>query len=571
MDYIVDNAVNKRIDVAKQELEILTTVVGPPEIEVDTFAMVSFGPQDSIVWPTRYSPYNRGLDSAHFRLVYRPDPTAGWDTVTAAISGVGVEQRLVLVSATSSNGLLPVTIRGDTVDFGAVPADGEGVTARILVRNDGNLNIGIDDESKVGTQKDTAAFIVRRALRDGGRTIFTAAIDTLDVSFVPTVGGDHAMRFVVNTDLQRRGISGVPDGAQTIQWVFVGFGQRPQIQITPSELDFGTVALLPACTSAVERPILVRNIGNAELRVDSIRVAPASARLRVDPESFRLAPGSAQTIRCFFEPDALGAFNGTVTLYTNSLIRAYDIPARAMVVSPDSTEVRIDSLVTARPGSVVAIAVHVTPDAVATTDRCVLSLSYDASLLRYRSVDQTGTASEGAQVVSAGEPSDGTLRVQLQAPANFRAVDRFVTLLFDSFLGERASTDVSVTRSETSFGNAGCSSVLTVLPTSGTFQLDSICGLEYKTVVTSTRVSAAIFPNPASGRATLTVMLADRRTVEAWVVDAVGTRMPLTAPTSFQPGVHLVDVDLAFLVPGAYTVVVRTGPRFVSLPLVVGR
>ncbi|MBK7576044.1 MAG: choice-of-anchor D domain-containing protein [Ignavibacteria bacterium] len=567
--YTVDNAISRRVNVDRQILEMQTTLVGPPEIEVDTFMNVQFGPEDSVVWTTRYRPYNRGLDSAHFLVVYRPDITAKPDTITGVISGIGVEQRLTLVGAIGLE--FPVVVRGDTVDFGAIPTDGQGVSAKIIVRNDGNLNIGILSESKVGIQRDTAAFIVTKPLADAGPTLRTGAFDTLNVTFVPTDGGDHRIRFVVGTDLLQRGIDGVPDGAQLTQWHFKGFGQRPQIQVTPGEIDFGTVVLLETCTSTVERTFTVRNVGNAELRVDSIRISPSTARITVNPQTFRLAPGESQSVRCIYEPEADGTFRGSITLFTNSLIRSYDVLYTAVVVRPDSIRVGVPPITTARPGSTAGIAVLATPERVRTTDRCVLTMNFNPNLLRYRGVLQTGTASEGAQVVDATEQPRGSLRLALQAPANFLERPELVTILFDTFLGESASTDVSFSTGSTTFGNAGCSSVLTVEAVSGQFMLDSLCGLSYKTVVSGVRLLAGVFPNPASDHTTVTFVVKDRRTVSVVLVDPFGRVYDVLSPSDYDPGVHTIPMPVGHLPVSSYTLIVRSGTVFFSVPLVVGR
>ncbi len=569
ISYTIDNAISKRVRVDRQLLEMQTTVVGPPEIVVDTFPSVEFSPEDSVVWTTRYSPYNRGLDSAHFLVVYRPDSTAKSDTVFATISGIGVEQKLTLIGATGVP--LPVVVRGDTVDFGATPSDGTGIVARIIVRNEGNNNIGIVSETKVGIPRDTAAFSVRRFLSEGGPTIRTGSFDTIDVSFVPIDGGDHRIRFEVGTDLRDRGIDGVPDGAQTTQWFFKGFGQRPQIQVTPSELNFGTIVLLKTCTSVVERTFTVRNIGNAELRVDSIRISPGTSRITVDPSSFRIAPGQSQLVRATYEPEDIGAINGAITLFTNSLIRSYDVRYDAVVVNPDSILVSVPLVTTARPGSAVAVDVMATADKLVATDRCVLSMNFNPSLLRYRSVQQLGTASEGAQVIEATESPRGTLRLALQAPANFLSRATLVTVIFDSFLGETASSDVSFTNGATTFGNAGCSSVLSVRAESGQFFLDSLCGLSYKTVGSGLRMMSALFPNPATDNVNVTLVVPTERTVSVTLVDAFGREFVSLAPSSFSAGVHLIPLSVAHLPPSAYTVIVRSGNVYTPLPLMVRR
>jgi hypothetical protein len=146
-----------------------------------------------------------------------------------------------------------------------------------------------------------------------------------------------------------------------------------------------------------------------------------------------------------------------------------------------------------------------------------------------------------------------------------------ITILFDTFLGESASTDVSFSTGSTTFGNAGCSSVLTVVATSGQFMLDSLCGLSYKTVVSGVRLLAGVFPNPASDQATVTFVVRDRRAVSVVLVDPFGREFEVLAPSEYAPGVHTIPMPVWHLPVSAYTLIVRSGSVFFSVPLVVGR
>ena len=75
-----------------------------------------------------------------------------------------------------------VTVRGDTIDFGFVDVgDQGGVTATIVVRNEGNVNIFLTGEKEHGIPRDTQAYVVERPLRTGGQTIRTNETDTLVV------------------------------------------------------------------------------------------------------------------------------------------------------------------------------------------------------------------------------------------------------------------------------------------------------------------------------------------------------------------------------------------------------
>ena len=236
-----------------------TSVIGDPEIEVDTFQTPEIGPLSSLEWTTRYVPRDQGRDSAHFEVVYRPNIGAEPDTLLTKISGIGVEQLLEINSATGDPD--PVTVRTDTIDFGQVDADGTGgVVATIVMRNEGNTNIRLTSEREVGLDRDTAAYVVERSLISSGEDIRTSSFDTLVVRFDPQSGGRHRMEYVIETDLKDRAIKGVPDGAQFHKIYFTGFSRKPQIQVSPASLEFGEVIVLPDCASASVRELTIRTL-----------------------------------------------------------------------------------------------------------------------------------------------------------------------------------------------------------------------------------------------------------------------------------------------------------------------
>jgi hypothetical protein len=120
-----------------------------------------------------------------------------------------------------------------------------------------------------------------------------------------------------------------------------------------------------------------------------------------------------------------------------------------------------------------------------------------------------------------------------------------------------------------SFGNAGCANVLTVRTTSGRFELDSVCGLSYKTVMDDRLGTlAAVYPNPASGSATLTVVVDRDRHVSARLISAQGGVVHTLVDAELREGMHLLPIPLADLDAGVYVIDVVSGRRRTTLPLV---
>lgn len=564
--YTMTNIVEQTIPVEEQRVAMLSPVVGTPEITATTFTQVSFPPRGDVTWSLQYAPIDRGADSAYFVVAYRPDPTSKIDSVLAKVKGVGVEQRLQILAGTGSP--LPVRVDGDTIDFGDVFADNVGSTAVIIVKNEGNCPIGILREERIGPARDTTAFEVGRAVAQGGAGIGVGWSDTLVIRFVPVEPGSHFMRYVIRTDLRNRGITGVPDGAQDITFFVRGKGLLPQLQLTPPSLNFGTVVKLDQCDSDVSRTLRIANVGNTDLRIDSITSTLSLGTAVYARRVINIPPGSNETVTVAYRPDELGADTGTLFLHTNGLREPLPVAMAASVVSPDTIRVALPTVVRSRPGRVIAVPVVVDPAAAAKTSRCVINTTYDPSLLRFRAVTKIGTGTEGATERVATETSPGTLLVDLEMPTNFLPRDTVVILTFDTFLGKRPSTEIAITAAGVTFGSTSCPSALVVQPSSGRFELDSVCGLEYKTVSTGMSIMASLYPNPATTSATVAVMLYDSEQLRIRVVDAHGAMCYQTLVAQPESGLNLFEIPLVDLDVGHYVVDVIAGRRRVALPLV---
>jgi hypothetical protein len=569
--YKVENVLSVPIPVERQVLQMITSVVGTPEIEVDTlFPQATFGPKGSLTWTTRYAPRDRGRDSAHFLLVYKPNENARADTLRTVIDGLGVEQRLKIVSATGVPN--PVAVSGDTINFGDVDADGSGgVVATVILRNEGNINIRMLSETKNGIQRDTAAFKVVRELRVGGSTIRTNLFDTLVVRMDPIDGGEYIVRYVVQTDLRQRAITGVPDGAQTHTFTFRAFARKPQMVVSPPSIDLGSVVLLPQCSSASERQLSIRNVGNVDLIVDSAIVEPIGSPVTVTPRSARIGLSQTQIFTVRFEPTQLGLTSGNIVLYTNAFEERLEVPFQGTGIGPDSIRVRLDTTLRSRPGTPIVAAVHVDADRAPLAQTANITVAFDPSLLRYRSLIQTGTGSEGA-AATATEGPRGVLQIDLSSIGHFRARDTLILISFDTYLGSVPRTALALTERTTKLGNAGCESVLDVTVQSGTYRIDSLCGLSIKTAgAEGLAIQAGIHPNPASDAAYVSILTGADQDLTIRILDMFGREGGLPTRHRLSPGLTAVPLTVQPLTTGIHYVEITTELQRLILPLMVER
>lgn len=142
-----------------------------------------------------------------------------------------------------------------SVDFGAVPP-GASQTRSVVCEN-----IASTEATIVGWQMapgSNAAFSTgsseRRTLAPGART-------TIDVSFRPTARGQATGNLRIETDSPNQ-------ATRTIDIPIVGSGGGPNIEVEPSQLDFGQVALI----APARRSLVITNTGFDPLSVSDIQV-----------------------------------------------------------------------------------------------------------------------------------------------------------------------------------------------------------------------------------------------------------------------------------------------------------
>lgn len=570
--YALTNVTSGTITVDAQTLSPLSPIIGSPEITVETLPDVEFTPNGTVTWTAQYRPTNLGADSALFLVRYRPQGGTRGDSASTIISGIGVRQDVRILRATGDPTPVRLSASGDTVDFGEIPADGIGVVARIILSNAGNVDAGMDSEIKSGSQqRDTAAFIISRSILAGGRMFETGTEDTVEIRFAPIDGGEHRATYTIKTDLLSRSIQGVPDGSQNIIIHLRGFGQRPQLQASPQQINFGTIVKLPSCTSAVDRSVLVTNLGNADLRIDTIRILGGSGLITPDKLALVVAPGRSATIGFRYEAGDIGSDNGSIVLSSNALAGNVVIPWQATIVPRDTCRVVLPKNVAVRPGKVLEIPLIVDGSRTALTSRSSIVVSFEPSLLRFRSLVTMGTGSEGAVVQRATESPDGVVTIELAAQGNFRNRDTFLFLSFDSFLGKRASTEMALTSATSTFGNDGCASVLDVRATSGSVFLDSLCGLDYKTVTNGGQtIVVGVAPNPVHDVATVVMMSARPRDVVTLTLrDTFGRIVHHIYSGPLTEGSHTFTITTTGLLPGAYVVDVLAGANPASTVIMV--
>lgn len=576
----VDNVTNRSFPVISQKIVPRSSIIDSVEFHADTFVNASFGPRDVLRWNLSYKPRNTGFDSAEFQVVYQPNPNTRGDTVVTRMSGFGVEQRLEAVSATDTVDQVTLQVRGDTVDFGILDAGlYASVDATVILRNTGNTNILVEAEQKSGrTQADTASFQILQPLRHDGpsgrSTIRTNELDTIVVRFQPVgpLGNDtYFARYRITTDLHRRtSIAGVPEDAQYHTIVLMGRAIVPRAEVSDTALSFGSLPRVPQqCESSVTKTVRIRNTGTALLTAQ-ISVEPPSVPIVVDPTDVRIAVDSAALISVRYEPDAVGVLDAHVVITTNTRDQPR-IHLSGECREPDTVRIAIADTFRLRPGTLLRVPVQVSARDVSLAQRGLLQLTYDPSVLQYRSFQNAETATAGSSLQSSVDGQAGRLTLQMVQPdAPFVASDTLIILEFATFVGRVAATPLTVVPSTTSFGTLDCPNALAVRIQDGRFSIDSLCGLSSKLVQPrSSVIRAGVFPNPTADEATVTVVAGREQTVLLTIVDPFGRLLAGPLQHAVHEGITTLPLDLRHVPPGAAYVQVRSNDSPTMIPIMV--
>lgn len=564
VSYRVQSLSPVRFPVRSQRLLLRTPALGPEEIQVDTFSRVEFPERGTIDWTVSYRPLDRGRDSADFELRYVNADNVRDTIVTTRISGVGVEQRVDITGASASGVTSPIVVaQPDTVIVSDV-LPGSPVNLSILLRNTGNADVHIDSIA-VMPLKGQGSFTLSRS----AKAIGVDRVDTVTVTFAPSQRGEFVARLDVCTDLQRRGFGDVPTDAARRTLIVIGRA-RSILKAVPEPLSLGPVVVSSTCSDEASSPVEVSNLGNADIRVDSITVSPPDAGIVVSPQQFLLPAGATRTLQCSFKAGSPGRITGDVVLHSTGVEARRPIPFEATAMSADTLALHTDGDVSARPGSVVAVPVVIGAGFVRGLQRASLVVDFNPSVAAIIDLQREGTASRNA--ITSVQPRPQGAVVTLRDDAGFAAGDTVVTLRMRLFLGDSSATRVVINPDASTVGLAECPNLLPLRARAGRVSIDSVCGLSYKTVVGGLKTfRAGVLPNPAVDVATVAVMAQPGSMVAVDVLDALGRPCTATMQITCSDAITTASIDVSMLPPAAYAVVVRMGDGIQTIPLMVQR
>jgi len=532
------------------------------------FSFASINPipsKDSREIELLYRPKGRGFDSARFWLQY--ERSGNVETLPIQLSGVGVEQVItttnVSIDGTPSTPTEIITL-GDM-------AWGTKKNVMLRFKNDGNVVYRVQNQSlksfKNGNEVPTISAITSPY---PSFPILLGDENGISLEITPSALGVHTIELTLETDLLNRNFHGVNTADATKKIIFTVNGIGASLQVNQDTLDMGDVPISQQspCRLTSSKTVQIKNVGSTNLNISSATIPTTFSTFRIASQAqSTINPDSLSTITIEFEPTDTGNFFDSLEVVSNSITGAKKVVylrgkgVQAQTVSPRFDEYNV------KPGSDVFIPLRILSSLEGITS-IQQQLQYDPQILEYKGYFIAGTKLQNTpqQFISIAELTRGTLPISINSPnANYHTSDTLVMLHFGVYLGEKRSTLLQFVNAQ--FGNSTCPNFLTVAPNSGRVTVDSICGLDYKTTL-STLAIGMISPNPIGNEFLLPIESYEAQSITISVLNTLGTVL-FEEQLALEQGTMLVPIQLKNKVhKGLIVVAIRTKSGIVQQLLI---
>lgn len=215
------------------------------------------------------------------------------------------------------------SLSSTSLTFGNV-AIGSNTTQTLTVTNSGTATLTVSQLSVSGTGFSLVG-------NTSGISISPSQAQTFQIKFAPQTMGNVTGNLTVT--------SNDPTSPQTI--AMAGVGMEPQITLTPSPLNFGSVAV----GGSVAQTVTLANTGNAPLSVTAATASGAGFSLKSISLPASLNPGQNLSFSVQFAPTSAGNASGSV-VFTNNM------PANSPALALSGTAVASNAVLTANPTTV---------------------------------------------------------------------------------------------------------------------------------------------------------------------------------------------------------------------------
>jgi len=516
-------------------------------------------------WRFTYYPENAGPDSAIMILKYKPHPVDHPDSSDATqvkIQGFGALQKLSIVN---TEGAILV---GDTIDLGDVRA-GTIKDVMVSVRNDGNIPFGAISENIYQMNNDIPAFgysFLQKLFADGD-DLNPEIVRSFRFRFSPPNKGNYLARYVLESDIPARNIYGYPSSAEKVTFYIKAKAIEPIISFANDTVDFGNIVIHSDCPTRRDTAIFIANSGNTDLMISDVYLEPQPpAPFDIDIDNLEIKAGEQKLFNISFSTQAQAQdtiFQWKLVFVSNSTppLDTFYVNLKARGIEPYPVNLSLPDL-KSKTGRILTFPITVEKDRIWRAKTFDTKLSYNNTLLRFYDYQSFGTGSDGAKGIDIKENlDDQELEISIEMPAgsNFGFSDTLIFLRFSTYLGNEKATPITFLNPI--FGDGNCPKALNPNIDNGSFSLDSICGLDFKTVPLPDDIVfvSKFTPNPASEFGHIFFHIPIDAKVEMTVFNSFGNKIMILETSHLQKGDYERAIDCSQLSPGVYVILFKVG------------
>lgn len=539
----------------------VNTVDGEFTVLSDNADSLSYKSGNLKSWSVYYSPQNRGWDTAMVVIKYKPEPINYPDslmTLNVKLFGFGVEQKLDIFKTIDAD------FDGDTVSVGNVRANSTKKFT-IVIRNSGNIPCASISQAvlKESIDENDPNFIIEKYAMNGKSNLAMDNLDTLIITFQPQAAASIIARYTLESDLNYRNIYGVPNKAVKKYIYLKAVGVEPDISLSNNLVDFGDVMVSGICPHTVDSTISIANVGNEVLHIYNVEFDPQPPiPFDVTPRECDIQPGEKAKFIISFNTDGLvigKTYNVKVNFITNCSGNNTQVPVflQANSITPESMNLSISRNLRVKPGNDISFPIIVEKSKITKANSFTAELYYDKYVLNYLTYNNISTASENSNSILIDDNKDeGYLSIKIQTgQGKFLQSDTLINLKFKSLLGDKISSPISFRNPM--FGNDNCSNIFLFDNSgygNGIITLDSVCGLELKTIsLGNGQFSLDLpYPNPTDNRFKFDFSVAFKSNVKIKLFNSYGELVETFIDSDLPCGKYNFEVPTLNLAPGIY-------------------
>jgi hypothetical protein len=536
-----------------------------PDAEINYYGYgfdYDFSKATSKDWKFTYYPENAGPDSAIMVLRYKPHPIEHPDSSDATqvkIQGFGALQELSIVNVEGA------VLSGDTIDLGEIKA-GRSREVIVSIRNDGNIPFGSLSENIFDVNNDNPSinFSLIQKLFESGENLYPEMVRSFSFNFTPSQKGSYLARYELESDIKHRNIYGYPRSAEKVYFFIKAKAIEPIISFAKDTVDFGNIVIHSDCPTRRDTSIFIANDGNTELTIsDVILDPPPPSPFSIEVDDLTIPAGEQKLFKISFSTQAQAQdtlFQWKLAFVSNSTppLDTFYINLKARGIEPYPVDLSLPDL-KSKTGRVLTFPITVERDRIGRAKTFDTKLSYNNTLLRFYDYQSFGTGSDGAKSIDISENiKDQELDISIEMPtSNFRFSDTLIFIRFSTYLGNEKSTPITFLNPI--FGDGNCPKALNPNIKNGSFSLDSICGLEYKTVPLPDDMVfiSKVSPNPTFSSSNIFFHIPIDARVDLKIYNSFGNEVKVLVNGFLSKGDYEEEIDCSDLSPGVYVAVFK--------------